>query len=118
MISLPRTERVDSELRKAIPDENEYIEIAREIDAGTCELWRVGKEGLLLTRVESRGKSRELVLVAAVGTCPAGFMASLLSYAKSVGTASVRVHSSRPGMVKYLARHSFDVAETVYRRYL
>lgn len=96
-------------------------EIAAEVQAGTCELWQYPPATWLVTRLEgSGGRPVELVLVALAGKGGHAIGRQWIDIARRIGCQSVRCHSRRPGMARYIAPLGFRVAErrpdeTVYR---
>lgn len=90
-------------------------EIAQEIDEGRAELWHYPPATFLVTRIEISPKGRELVLVASAGEAGQAIGRQWLAIAKSADCQSVRVHSSRPGMGRYLLPLGFEPVETIYQ---
>ena len=90
-------------------------EIKKQVDDGHCELWRYSDGGYCVTRVEvSVLGEHELVIVASGVKRGAEKLAEWLEFANRRGW-SMRIHSDRLGMKKFLEKKGFRVTETVYR---
>lgn len=100
-------------LRGALGDA--LADVAAEVDEGRAELWRYPPATYLVTRIECSPKGRELVLVALAGEAGHTIGRQWLAIAAGAACQSVRVHSRRPGMGRYLAPLGFQPVETVYQ---
>jgi len=115
---LPWSQQLADFMGSVLGSENEAAELERQAESGRVQCWMVDRSGILLTRLECIGDARELVLVAAKGDAGPNTWDALRWLARRVGAASMRAHSSRKGMGRYLGRQGFQVAETVYRAYI
>ena len=88
-----------------------------QVEAGESELYLYPGVGVLMTRLEVYPDGRqELVLISGIGRGARPVLPGLLDEARARGVDVVRVHSSRPGMGRYLRACGFDDgAERVYR---
>lgn len=90
-------------------------EVKRQVEAGSCELWRYADGGYCVTRVEiAMIGDCELVIVASGVKRGAEKLADWLEFAKRRGW-SMRIHSKRKGMKAFVEKQGFQVLETVYR---
>lgn len=79
--------------------------------------------GWFVVRVEAMEAADEAVVVAAAGALPGvSLMRSIVplldDLAAALGCASLRVHSTRPGMLRELTGLGWQPVETVYRKLL
>lgn len=88
--------------------------VEAEVKAGDCELWRYPDDSFTVTRLEVTAVGRELVLVAGAGRCYKEKVAGWVRLAKAKGW-TVRVHSNRIGVGRWLKGLGFQPVETVYR---
>lgn len=91
-------------------------EILNEIRQGIAEAWKVdGGTAWMVTRIERHDGGRELVVVCLEGAGLDHLAPQIIEQARIGGIASIRVHSSRPGMGRMLARHGLREVERIYR---
>ncbi len=97
----------------------EIADIKDQVISGESELWHVSKAktfgGYVVTRVEKRPDSTTLVIVAGAGQYGRDAM-SLFCAIADKNAWSMRVHSTRRGMGRYLTHFGFQSAETIYKR--
>ncbi len=99
----------------------EIADIKEQVKSGESELWRVtiaGNKivvGYVVTRLEVRPGSAILVIVAGAGECGRAVMRIFCNLADEHGW-SMRVHSVRRGMGRYLDLYGFTTMETIYKR--
>lgn len=90
--------------------------IGRQVLDGNAQVFEFEGCGLVVTRIEQTASGPELVIVAGEGEGGNLVVPVLLDAARVNGCQSVRAHSSRPGMGRYLARFGFHEQERVYGR--
>lgn len=90
--------------------------VGREVLDGVAEVFEFEGCGHVVTRIEQTVFGPELVIVAGQGAHGDKVLPVLLDAARGNGCVSVRAHSSRPGMGRYLARYGFTEKERVYGR--
>ena len=74
--------------------------------------------GAAVLRVDHLESGPEGVIVAAAGRLPGVRLLDLLAHFEHrlPGVTAIRIHTSRPGMVRSLTRAGYEVAETVLRK--
>lgn len=77
--------------------------VALEVMRGESQLWKVHGCGYLVTRVECYDSHRVLVLVAGEGCRGREVIEHMQHVAKESGCTSMRLHSQRQGMGRYLS---------------
>jgi len=85
--------------RAAGPD---LKEIGCQVEQGESECWRVLGRGYIVSRLEVTEQGKELVIVAAQGRNGLPVLDAFERIGKANGAESVRIHSERPGMGRYL----------------
>ena len=93
---------------------NDLCQIKKEVAEGSCELWRYDDGGYCVTRLEVTQSGKELVIVGSGVKNGAQKLREWVKLANSNGW-TVRIHSKRLGMAKFLERQGFGKLETVYR---
>lgn len=83
--------------------------IRQEVECGLSRLWYFEPGTWMVTRVEGR----ELVVVALEGGGLKHIMPVLISRAKAQGFKSLRAHTNKPGLEKYLQRWGVSRREIV-----
>ncbi len=84
-------------LGRALGDDAEALR--REFEAGVCQGWHT-ERGAVLTRVEGS----ELVLVALAGADLAVILPHIIERARAAGLATMRAHTTRPGLLRLAQR--------------
>lgn len=75
--------------------------IARDVDAGTCQLWRVNDHSYLVTNVDA--SSRELIVCCYAGRDVLAIADVLYRIARDQGLQAVRFFTKRPALARLLA---------------
>ena len=91
-------------------------EIKHDVDTGAATLWRINNgESWTVTRVERDFQDhKELVLVCGCGSKMLACIEDLKKQCKITGIRTMRLHSSRPGMGRFLTPVGFSYLESVY----
>lgn len=98
-------------------------ELAAQVAAGAV-LFRVSDDvgliGFYVLRVDHTADGAEGVLVAASGRAGFDITATLVPHVERqfIGCKTMRVHTSRPGMARKLARQGYAGAEIILRKSL
>lgn len=100
----------------ALGDDIDVIE--HQVEQGRAQLWWMDPPSAwVVTRIEDRadGGGRELVIVAAQGEGLDQGLPAWQAVALEHGLASVRLHATRRGIERMVAKHGFEWLETVMR---
>lgn len=93
-------------------------EIKHQIKLGICDLWEVAGHGYTITRAELdlNGNPNEFVFVAGWGQKSLEVIKHFEKQARLKGFKGIRIHSSRAGMPKLLAKVEIYESEKVFRK--
>lgn len=110
---IPRWTEAAAAALRAVTAEDE-ASVARDVDAGTCELWRVDDHSYLVTNVDLN--SRELIVCCYAGKNVMAIADVLYRIARDQGLAAVRFFTKRPALARKLrARFPLEPYGYVYR---
>lgn len=92
-------------------------QIREEVKSGISELWDIEEYGYTITRIEpnKNGLPYELVFVAGIGENAKEVIKHFQAIAKTMNIKKMRIHSTRPGMGRYLKSLNFETEEIIYR---
>lgn len=88
-------------------------ELARQVNAGRAELWRINGDTYMVTRVHRTASANELVVCCLAGHGLREIVPVVLATARRDGRRGVRCHIKRPGMARLLAPFGFAERERV-----
>ncbi len=110
------TDDLDCELLPVLGDDLKAIK--EEVQLDISELWEVENDGFTITRLENdlSGEPFELCFIAGIGKNAKLVIQAFIDQVKPLGVSRFRLHSSRPGMGKYLSSLGFLKSETVYTK--
>lgn len=92
-----------------------WEDIKEECKTGEIQIWNVEGHGILFTRLEQHVHlQKELVIVAGEGKNLFAVLEHFKKWCK-LENANIRLHSSRPGMLKMMEKCDFAISEIVYR---
>lgn len=98
---IPRWTAAAADALRAVTAEDEST-VARDVDAGTCELWCVNDASYLVTNVDT--SSRELIVCCYAGRDVLAIADVLYRIARDQGLQAVRFFTKRPALARLLAR--------------
>jgi hypothetical protein len=112
---------------RSIPHDSPLVHvdnIKKRVLAGEWQVWKCiyeGKvSGIIVYQIEDLGAGRELVMIAAYVNARVCTTLDFIEYAEGVGRAlgckQVRIHTSRPGIIKKADALGFRVSETILRK--
>lgn len=101
------TAGADQGLKTALGEDLPFIR--QEVERGISSLWYIPPGTWMVTRAEGT----ELVIVALEGRGLEKIMPVLISRAKAQGFTTLRAHTERPGLEKYLKRWGASRREIV-----
>lgn len=115
IVKVPWTAEAEQALQPALLEDT--AEIASQVKRGICELWRVDApgEGYVVTRLESYEAAQPQLCI--VGGAGSGYVQTLPGFkeiARRNGAESVRVHTHRKGVCRWLENLGFTESERVY----
>lgn len=112
---IPRwTPEASAALRQVTGEDHDSV--AREVDAGTSELWLVSGHSFLVTNVDT--SSRELIVCCYAGRDVLAIADVLYKLARKQGLCAVRFFTKRPALARQLRRRFDDLRKPfgyVYR---
>ena len=110
---LPRWTAAAAEALRQVTAEDE-AQVARDVDAGTCELWRVDDHSYLVTNVDL--SSRELIVCCYAGRDVLAIADVLYRIARKQGLEAIRFFTKRPALARKLrTRFPLELYGTVFR---
>lgn len=110
---LPRWTQAAADALRAVTAEDE-ASVARDVNAGTCELWRVDGRSYLVTNVDT--DSRELVVCCYAGRNVMAIADVLYRIARDQNLGAIRFFTKRPALARKLrARFPLQLYGQVFR---
>ena len=95
-------------LKPAMCGDDEII--IEQVTSGIAELFKIPGYGFIITRIEGS----ELVLMCAAGRGGIDVMAAIDQMAAANGLKTVRLHSRRRGMERYIKKAGYKLMEKVF----